>query len=181
MKLPDDIILKIQRHVTFDISTSLGCTLLAREISNTLHDCISGNTLKRAFGIISSSSNTSQYTLNLIARYIGYTNWDNFLNNQLPETSSFNNKTTSLSSVKTGQTLTFYYSPNRVVSMKCIGPNKFIVTSSHNSQLLAGDTVTACQITKYAPLELTDVMRNGKNIGCFTAAIHDGITHFTIE
>lgn len=181
MKLPKEVVNLIQSHVIFDLSSSIGCTRFAQCINDTIGIYVSANTLKRAFGIIHSTSNTSQYTLDVIAKYIGYIDWDDFIKNDVPKTSDFNcNAIVSLNTVEIGHSVKFSYSPNRKVSMKSIGHGRFSITESINSKLHVGDIVTALQIVPDHPLEFTSVVRNGKDLGVFTAGIHDGITAIDI-
>lgn len=181
MKLPTESITLIQQFVPFDLSTSIGCTMMAHDMSSCLNASISPNTLKRAFGIIHSSSATSKYTLNLIARYVGYTSWENFINEEPSKTSTFNNiNILSLDTIATGQSVRFSYPPNRVVTMKCVEHQKFCVIQSLNSKLIEGDIVIAGQIIARHPFHIMSIIRNNTNLGSFTAGIHEGIESIEI-
>lgn len=176
MKLPSNYISRIQQFVPFDLTTSIGCTLMAHDISKTLNSVISPNTLKRAFGIIDASSSTSKYTLDLIAKYIGYTSWDKFINDETTKSSTFNNlNILSLDTIAKGQSVRFTYPPNRIVTMKCVEFQKFCVTHSLNSKLIEGDIIIANQIIARHPFHILSVIRNNSNFGTFTAGIHVGI------
>ena len=176
MKLPKESIAHIQQFVPFDLSTSIGCTMMAHDMSNCLNTPISANTLKRAFGIINTSSATSKYTLDLIARYVGYTSWENFLNDESSKSSTFNNLSIlPLDTISPGQSVKFTYPPNRMVTMKSIDKQKFCVTQSLNSKLIEGDIIIANQIIVRHPFHILSVVRNNYNLGSFTAGIHEGI------
>lgn len=181
MRLPYELIGRIQVFTRWDLSTSIGCTRFAGEIREVVGESISANTIKRAFGIIKASSKPSAYTLNIIARYIGYADWDSFLGGMITTSSMFNrNPVLSLDKIVDGQSVRFRYSPNRCVTMACIGRNRFVITESLNSKLLVDDIVTAFQIVKHSRLEFADVIRNGKSLGAFTAGLHGGITGFEV-
>ncbi len=181
MKLPDETIQRIQQFTPFNLKTSLGCTMMARKMSDTLKEPISANTLKRTFGIINSSSNTSAYTLNLIARYVGFADWDSFINDTTIQSSAFSyNEVLSLADIPVEGNVRFGYSPGRNVSMKCIGPCRFMVTESINSKLNVNDIVTAYQISKGHTLDFSSVIRDDIELGTFSAGIHNGITFFEI-
>ena len=176
MKIPNESIDHIQQFVPFDLTTSIGCTMMAHDMSNCLNASISPNTLKRAFGIIHSSSATSKYTLDLIARYVGYSSWENFNDEKPSKSSTFNNlNVLSLDTIAIGQSVKFSYSPNRVVTMKCIDRQKFCITKSLNSKIIEGDIVIANQIIARHPFHILSVVRNNSNLGSFTAGIHEGI------
>lgn len=181
MKLPDDIIAHIQQFVRYDLSTSIGCTMFARQISEIRGEHISANTIKRAFGIIESTSSPSQYTLDLIARGIGYKNWEILIGMGLmPWSSSFNNNCFFLNNIKTGECILITYLPNREVILQCLESTLFKVAESKNSKLLVGDIVKAYQVTKGQPMEFKSVVRDGDDLGSYTAAIHDGISDIDI-
>lgn len=181
MKLPDDIISRVQMRTKHDLSSSIGCTLMARDIRSALGVYVCANTLKRTFGIIKSTSQPSKFTLDLIARHIGYGSWDEFLNDDSHDTSSFRlNEIIALDTVKPGAEVTFYYKPNRKVTMVCTGKNTFRITESLNGKLCVGDIVTAYSIALNHPLEFTSVIRNGCEMGNFTAGLHEGISAFEL-
>ena len=181
MKLPDDVIAHIQQFVRYDLSTSIGCTMFARQISEIRGEHISANTIKRAFGIIESTSSPSQYTLDLIARGIGYKNWEVLIGlGLMRRTSLFNNHCFFLMRIKIGEELLVTYLPNREIILQCIAPAQFKVVKSLNSQLCVGDIVKAYQVTKGQPMEFKSVVRNGVDLGSYTAAIHDGILDIDI-
>lgn len=181
MKLSENTISRLQSVISLDLRTSLGCTMLAREISNAMKEPISANTLKRAFGIINSTTSPSLYTLNLIARYAGYADWESFVNDKSIRTSEFGySDMVSMLEIPTGNSIRFGYSPNRCVSMRCIGQCRFVVTESVNSKLCVDDVVSVNQVAKGHPIEILSVERGGSNLGSFTAGLHDGISFFEI-
>ena len=51
---------------------------LSDTIENEVHERISFSTLKRIWGKLKPDSGISIFTLNILARYIGYTNWEDF-------------------------------------------------------------------------------------------------------
>ena len=87
----------------------------------------------------------------------------------------------SLKDIAPDKIISFSYSPNRIVKMKSLGNSNFIVTESINSKLQKGDIATAYQIAKKHPFEIVAIMRDGQQMGSFTAGIHDGITEFHIS
>lgn len=176
MKIPQEYINQIQQFVPFDLTTSIGCTKMAHEMNNSFKASVSPNTLKRAFGVIKSSSTTSKYTLNLIARYVGFSSWENFIKEEPSNSSTFNNlNILSLDTIEVGQSVKFTYPPNRVVIIKCIEHQKFCVTQSLNSKIKEGDIVIASQIITRHPFHITSIIRNNTKLGSFSAGIHEGI------
>ena len=51
---------------------------LAQDIYDAVGECVSSSTLKRIFGKVTSSSAPSLAVLNIIGRYLGYDNWEDY-------------------------------------------------------------------------------------------------------
>lgn len=182
MKLDEEIIKRIEVEAGHKLRSAADCTRFALDIEAMTGELICANTIKRAFGIISSNSGPSTFTLNLIARRLGYNDWDAFVTCDYATASSFNSKTiVSLKEFLPDKIIRFSYSPNRIVKMKSLGNCNFVIIESINSKLQKGDIVTAYQIAKGHPFELMSVVRDGQQMGSFTAGIHDGITDFHIS
>lgn len=182
MKLDEEIIQRIEIEAGHKLRSAVECTRFALDIEAMTGELISVNTIKRAFGIISSTSGPSEYTLNLIARRLGYLDWNAFVSCDHAAVSSFNcKKMVSLKEMKPDKIVHFSYAPNRIVRMKSLGDSTFVVIESINSKLQKGDIATAYQIAKGHPFELVSVVRDGVQMGSFTAGIHDGISHFYIS
>lgn len=55
------------------------------------------------------------------------------------------------------------------------GNGRFLVQMSENSKLLAGDELAVTHIVQGYPLLVTEVIRDGKSLGSFTAGKAQGI------
>jgi len=84
MLLPEELKHQIEEKYGHPIRYPKDCEALAAHISRITDGTISASTLKRLFGFNHSSSQSNLYTLDLIARYIGYANWDDL--NELSRT-----------------------------------------------------------------------------------------------
>jgi len=62
----------------YKIVHSKDCDNLAYNISEVCGESISGSTLKRLFGFIKSTSQPNKFTLNLLSRYIGHDDFNDF-------------------------------------------------------------------------------------------------------
>ena len=74
-----------------------------------------------------------------------------------------------------GQQVAISYPPNRKLTIENLGDNHFRVTDSENSKLLKGDLLTLTHIVRNYPLLVAEVIRNGENLGAFTAGKAQGI------
>ena len=67
------------------------------------------------------------------------------------------------------------YPPNRRLAIEHLDSNRFRVLESENSKLLAGDLLTLTHIVRHYPLLVSEVTRDGQNLGAFTAGKAQGI------
>lgn len=74
--LNDLIIKKIEEKYGQQICYSKDCETLAIQISAQAGGNISTSTVKRLFGFVKTSSNPNQYTLDIVAKYLEYKDWN---------------------------------------------------------------------------------------------------------
>ena len=80
-----------------------------------------------------------------------------------------------VSELSEGQCVQISYLPDRRLVMAYQGNGRFLVQMSENSKLLAGDELTITHIVQGYPLLVTEVVREGKSLGSFTAGKAQGI------
>lgn len=86
---------KVEEKYPFEVLHSKDCDNLAKDILQVTGERVSGSTIKRLFGFIKTKSNPNNYTLNVLAKYIGNEDYQCFLKTyQLAETDK-NNDTMS--------------------------------------------------------------------------------------
>ena len=132
------------------------------------------NTLKRFFdhwgkGIDYKFSNA---TLDAIAGYLGYSDWKDLEKNINSPKSGFS----FVVPIEIGDEYLIKYSPDRVVKLKLIGKNRYRVTSSSGSGLQVNDECTADSFDVGSLFSVTDVVREGVNIGQYRSAPNHSIT-----
>lgn len=132
------------------------------------------NTLKRFFdhwgkGIDYKFSNA---TLDAIAGYIGYSDWKDLEKNINSPKSDFS----FVAPIEIGDEYLIKYSPDRVVKLKLIGKNRYRVISSSGSKLKVNDECTADSFDVGSLFCVTDVVREGVDIGQYRSAPNHFIT-----
>lgn len=75
--------LKVEMKFGRKISYQKDCNALSNKILESQKEYISPATLRRVFGFLSTNSNPSRVTLDILSRYIGYKNWENFNQSQI--------------------------------------------------------------------------------------------------
>ena len=160
-----------------DFRLSGDCEYLALDIESVTGEHIGVNTLKRLLGFIDDEREPRISTLDVIARYLGFDNWDVLSVYDARSNSSFEPSTEEIrvSSLAIGQRLQISYLPDRQIDMEYIGENRFRILKSMNSKLKANDEITITHVVQSYPLLVSEVVRDGKSLGSFTAGKAQGI------
>lgn len=163
---------------------------LAYDIERTTKQRISTNTIKRLLGAIDSVREPRLYTLDVIAQYLGFENWDVYVvslskegNSQFEKTDSSDTDACheiSVSELKAGAKVEFQYYPDRKVLLEHLGGKEFKVIGSTNSKLHLDDLVEVNNFYLNYPLIINRVVRDGLNIGRFTAGKISGLTYLKL-
>ena len=160
-----------------DFRLSADCEYLALDIESVTGEHIGVNTLKRLLGFINDERDPRISTLDVIARYLGFDNWDVLSIYDNKSNSSFESSSEEIrvSELSEGQSVQISYLPDRRLVMVYQGNGRFLVQMSENSKLLAGDELAVTHIVQGYPLLVTEVIRDGKSLGSFTAGKAQGI------
>lgn len=152
---------------------------LALDIEAVTKEHVGVNTLKRLLGFINDEREPRISTLDIVAHYLGYSNWDVLQQLDSGSNSNFGNTTDTLDleTLQAGRIIQVSYQPNRRVFLEYQGDNRFLVIESVNSKLRKGDLLETAYIVNGYPLLATNVIRNGENLGNFTAGKAQGITY----
>lgn len=124
-------------------------------------------TLKRLFNYINDERQTSEYTLNTIALYLGHHSWQEYYESkQLDSDWDFNDDAVYISALEVGSRIRIQYL-NRIVSFEVckVGDRNVLkVTSCANSSLMPNDILYVYKICKGEILEAEKVVR-GSDVG----------------
>jgi hypothetical protein len=158
------------------------CIALAEDIYMVCKVKISESTTKRLLGFIKGIEKPRKYTLDILANYLGFTDYESMhsglLHRQNSEFQSLNS--IHCHDLKGGTLLEFQYEPDRRVILKYAGNQTFEVKESHNSKLKPGDIFQTMHLVEGYPLTLQDVLRNASSLGNFTAGKSGGIRQLRI-
>lgn len=115
-------------------------------------------------------------TLNVIAQYLGYGSWNDLTVALSGNNSGFEDiPTLDAATLSDGAELLISYVPDRLLRLIHHAGNSFTVTASEHSKLKAGDNIVVAQFTVGYPLFATRVIRDGSELGSFTAGKVGGI------
>lgn len=160
-----------------EIRYPLDCEALAIDIMQKCNERVSASTLKRFFGFIAGTEPRT-YTLDVIAKYIGFKNWDEYLDTLAGknESSEFVSiEEIKLSDLLANDTIELCYEPMRKVVFQ-YKDSQCVVLESINSKLQKDDIFVFSSIAKDFPLLISSVVRNTVNLGALTLGKVSGVT-----
>ncbi|MBR3794203.1 MAG: hypothetical protein IKK27_09785 [Alistipes sp.] len=164
---------------------------LSEDIADTLGENVSCSTLKRIFGKVKSTSTPSMSVLNILGRYLGYSDWhsyQDYLYNGVSELIDFSIKDDGSceylcpDNLRIGAILEIKYEPECVARLHYIGNNLFRVLSITDSKLLVGDILDIRSFQVGSAIMGGNIIRNGESIGVGfrLASIKGGICNLRI-
>ncbi len=182
MRFPPYIIEMLENRCGRKIEIPADCNFLALDIESKTKVHIGATTLKRLTGFQPDEREPHTSTLNSVANYLGYKNWEELTAVAAKSNSAmdFHENELRASDISIGSLLEITYLPDRKITFKHLKDNLFTVTESKNSKLMVNDKVLIHHFVLNHPLYVQNVERGGKSIGEYTAGIVSGITSIKI-
>jgi hypothetical protein len=173
---------QIEQKFNKEIRYPSDCEALAGDILHVTKQAISTSTLKRIFGFIAGSKEPRLYTLDVIAQYLGYSNWDNYIENQLNiDNSDFLTiKQVEIEKLAPNSIVEISYAPESKLILNYRTNFEFEIKHAVNSKLQENDLLKIFNIVKDYPLIINAVTRNNVNLGSYKAAKISGVTEINI-
>lgn len=148
----------VEKAIDFPLSTHGDFLRLSAGIEFTLREHMSESTLERVWGYSTRHyDNVSVRTLNVLARFVGYHDWEEFCrsaNKTAAESSLFIDTAICSDNLSVGDRLRIGWPPDRICIIRYLGNNNFIAEEAENSTMQPGDTFSCIQIQKGRPLNL---------------------------
>lgn len=125
---------------------------------------INAKTLKRLFGYDKTNEKSfiRLYTLDVLSRFLGYENWNAYLEHlYLLEGSGsgdFKGEEINADDLRIGDTLRIAWQPNRKSTLKYLGNQKFEVAETENSKWQVGDTFLCKHFIMGKPLYVDNLI-----------------------
>lgn len=162
MIFSNTIIEQIKQKSGLSFDRAADFSSLAALISEDTKNTIGATTLKRLFGYIEDARETNQSTLNIIARYLGFTSWEEYINSFRMD-SSWNDDSDTIwvANLTLGASIEVVYL-NRSVSFEVVNTiegKALRVVDAKNSSLRKDDIAYVDRLRKGERLEARKVCR----------------------
>jgi hypothetical protein len=169
---------QVEQKTGQEIRYPRDCTMLAEKIFSQCNCRISASTLRRLFGFDKSKNAPRDYTLDIIAQYIGYPSWGAVLKslNSKEEKPVKEIMEVNVPSLKRGEKLELAYKPNASLLIEYIGNTRFKVLSATNSRLKKDEIFKANLIAKHRPMFVLEVEGRFQDEKIIEGKV-SGITH----
>ena len=160
-------------------------SVLVQAISDTTGEKLAPNTVKRIFGFNIKKVVPRRATLDILARYLGFTDFDNLLLElgEEADISAFSPvETVDVGGLADGATVKITYDPNRTLTLKYLGNFRFSVEEAVGSKnLKEGDVLIVSQIAQAHRFVASHVYRDGEDLGAYEAAKSRGISQIEVS
>ncbi len=169
---------KLSEKIHQDAATPAGAAVLALDIEQKTGQTLSLNTVKRLVGVLPSDTTPRLSTLNIIANYLGYPDWQSLQADTEMQGSGFgeNNIFKDMTTLEQGAKVEIAWLPDRRLLLRHDGNGQYEVIKSENCKLLPGDLLTLSKLAIGFPFIADKVFRDGHPLGAYHAAEGAGIT-----
>ncbi|MDE6027089.1 MAG: hypothetical protein K2G23_03365 [Muribaculaceae bacterium] len=179
MKQYAELCRKVEETAGFSPSTPKQFEELATSIFNLTGNLLSSTTLKRIWGYLNEPLSTRRTTLDILARFCGWTDYADFENGNLPEAESgkIGSKTINAEKdMKRGDRIRVMWPPSRVCVISYSGDRHWEILEAEGTRLKAGDTFSCSLIAEGEPMYLDNLIHEGKASGIYVCGRRSGIT-----
>lgn len=144
------------------------------------HILISRTTLMRIWGYLDESVTSRASTLNILAQFLGYRDWEEYQQNALlpkEQQSSpvLSRRLSVTSSLSPGDYLRLTWQPDRVCDVEYLEGLTFQVIASENTRLRAGDTFECSLIIEGEPLYLDNLRQEDRQPIAYVCGKKSGV------
>jgi len=172
----------ILRKINRTLESPKDFEYLSEQIQSAVGEYLSPTTLKRIFGFIPMDGTPRPSTLSILARYIGYTGWQDYLDKQQVESGFVAARKILSSELVIGQKLSLAWNPDRECLIEYLGENRFVVLHSANAKLQIGDQFTCGQFVQGQPMAASNYqsVREQTTLNTYIAGAQSGLTKIEI-
>ncbi len=162
----------VENSISRKISTPADFQFLSGIIQERCKETLGNTTLKRIWGYVEGYGDIRNSTLSILARAIGFQDWENFLNTYEIEgesSQSILGNAVFSSDIEKNSIIQITWAPDRRVTIKHISDGNYVVIKSENSKLCEGDTFHCGYFLIGQPIYLDNYVHNGRNPVFFIA------------
>ena len=170
----------LEQRVGQQLQSPADFQLLIQQIWEKNHAVLSLSTIKRLWGYVESNGAPRLSTLNTLAQFLGFTDWNAYLvaleQRGGTESAMFTGEGIQTADLQAGDKVAVAWQPNRQCTFRYIGDNQFIVEESKNAKLQQGTTFSAARFMIGQPMYLDNILLADGAHTSYVAGKHNGLT-----
>jgi hypothetical protein len=170
----------IEQHFGQQLQSPADFQLLLQQIWEKQHAVLSLSTIKRLWGYVASNGTPRLSTLNTMAQFLGFADWNAYLV-ALEQRGGIESALCTGEGIQTADLqaedrIVVAWQPNRQCTFRYLGENQFVVEDSTNAKLQQGTTFSAARFMIGQPMYLDNILlADGTHIS-YVAGKRHGLT-----
>lgn len=167
---------EIERMTGRPMRTPRDFDYLAELIFRKTHERISPSTLKWLWGYLDNDIQPRWFTLDVLAKFVGYADYEAFLRRSgVVESNLILSRQLDTDALLIGQKVRLTWQPDRVCVIEHRGDGCFVVVNAVNTKLNEGDTFSCHLFIEHEPLFLDNLIHNGGTPTAYVAGKENGV------
>lgn len=169
----------VEDSIPRKIKTPADFVYLSGVIFERCGETISETTLKRIWGYIEGYDTTRFHTLSILAKFVGYNDWDDFVKENTADPNEQSEeilqKCIYTKNLAVGDRVYFTWFPDRECLVEYQENNVFKVIEAQNSKLQKDDIFVCGFFIEGQPLYMDDLTRDGETYAMFVVGKNGGL------
>lgn len=175
---------RVEVVANMEVRTSGQFEILSNIVNLRTGVLLSPTTLKRLWGYLDEPVTPRRLTLDVLARFCGWRDFNDFANGNIPEIESGNIGSASIrtgENICRGERVRLFWAPSRMCLIEYLGDIDWKVVEAEGTRLRPGDTFRCALIVSGEPLYLDNLIHEGSRPGVYVCGRKNGITFQMVE
>ena len=173
----------LEQRVGQQLQSPADFQLLIQQIWEKNHAVLSLSTVKRLWGYVESNGEPRLSTLNTLAKFLDFTDWNAYLvaleQRGGAESAIFTGEGIQTADLQAGDRIAVAWQPNRECAFRYLGDNQFVVDSTKNAKLQRGTTFSTARFMIGQPMYLDNILLADGTRTSYVAGKRNGLTSVT--
>ena len=173
----------LEQRVGQQLQSPADFQLLIQQIWEKNHAVLSLSTIKRLWGYVESNGAPRLSTLNTLAQFLGFADWNTYLvaleQRGGIESALCTGEGIQTTDLQAGDRIAVAWQPSRQCTFRYIGDNQFIVEESKNAKLQRGTIFSAARFMIGHPMYLDNILLADGTRTSYVAGKRNGLTSVT--
>ena len=173
----------LEQRVGQQLQSPADFQLLIQQIWEKSHAVLSLSTIKRLWGYVESNGAPRLSTLNTLAQFLGFADWNTYLvaleQRGGIESALCTGEGIQTADLQAGDRIAVAWQPNRQCTFRYLGDNQFVVEESKNAKLQKGNTFSAARFMIGQPMYLDNILLADGTRTSYVAGKRNGLTSVT--